>query len=66
MYGVRERQFRRYVRDAQASRDRTGDRTVEALERRVDNVIYRLGFATTARRRGSSSATATCSSTGGG
>jgi len=47
MYGVRERQFRRYVREAQASRDRTGDRIVEALERRLDNVIYRLGFATT-------------------
>jgi len=47
MYGVRERQFRRYVREAQASRDRTGDRIVEALERRLDNVIFRLGFATT-------------------
>ena len=47
IYGVRERQFRRYVREAQASRDRTGDRIVEALERRLDNVIYRLGFATT-------------------
>jgi small subunit ribosomal protein S4 len=47
MYGVRERQFRRYVREAQASRDRTGDRLVLALERRLDNVIYRLGFATT-------------------
>jgi small subunit ribosomal protein S4 len=47
MYGVRERQFRRYVREAQSSRDRTGDRIVQALERRLDNVIYRLGFATT-------------------
>src|SRR5262245_2768419 len=47
MYGVRERQFRRYVREAQASRERTGDRIVEALERRLDNVIFRLGFATT-------------------
>jgi small subunit ribosomal protein S4 len=47
IYGVRERQFRRYVREAQASRDRTGDRIVEMLERRLDNVIFRLGFATT-------------------
>jgi small subunit ribosomal protein S4 len=47
MYGVRERQFRRYVHEAQASRDRTGDRLVLALERRLDNVVYRLGFATT-------------------
>ena len=47
MYGVRERQFRRYVREAQSSRDRTGDRLLEILERRLDNVIYRLGFAAT-------------------
>ena len=47
MYGVRERQFRRYVREAQSSRDRTGDRLLEMLERRLDNVIYRLGFAST-------------------
>jgi small subunit ribosomal protein S4 len=47
MYGVRERQFRRYVHEAQSSRERTGDRLVEILERRLDNVIYRLGFATT-------------------
>jgi small subunit ribosomal protein S4 len=47
MYGVRERQFRRYVREAQSARDRTGDRLLEILERRLDNVIYRLGFATT-------------------
>jgi small subunit ribosomal protein S4 len=47
IYGVRERQFRRYVREAQRSRERTGDRLLELLERRLDNVIYRLGFATT-------------------
>ena len=47
LYGVRERQFRRYVREAQRSHDRTGDRLLEFLERRLDNVIYRLGFATT-------------------
>ncbi|HWM12369.1 MAG TPA: 30S ribosomal protein S4 [Solirubrobacteraceae bacterium] len=47
IYGVRERQFRRYVREAQRSHDRTGDRLLEFLERRLDNVIFRLGFATT-------------------
>jgi small subunit ribosomal protein S4 len=47
MYGVRERQFRRYVEEAQRSRDRTGDRLLQMLERRLDNVIFRLGFATT-------------------
>jgi small subunit ribosomal protein S4 len=46
-YGVRERQFRRYVREAQASRGRTGERLLELLERRLDNVLYRLGFAST-------------------
>lgn len=47
MYGVRERQFRRYVQEAQRSHDRTGDRLLEFLERRLDNVVYRLGFAST-------------------
>ena len=47
MYGVRERQFHRYVREAQRSHERTGDRLLAFLERRLDNVIYRLGFATT-------------------
>jgi small subunit ribosomal protein S4 len=47
IYGVRERQFRRYVREAQRSRERTGDRLLEFLERRLDNVLFRLGFATT-------------------
>jgi small subunit ribosomal protein S4 len=47
MYGVRERQFRRYVREAQRARERTGDRLLQLLERRLDNVLFRLGFATT-------------------
>ena len=47
MYGVRERQFRRYVREAQGSRERTGDRLLQILERRLDNVVFRLGFAST-------------------
>ena len=47
MYGVRERQFRRYVREAQRSHERTGDRLLAFLERRLDNVLVRLGFAST-------------------
>jgi small subunit ribosomal protein S4 len=47
IYGVRERQFRSYVREAQRSMDRTGDRLLEILERRLDNVVFRLGFAST-------------------
>ncbi len=35
------------MREAQRSRERTGDRLLEILERRLDNVTFRLGFATT-------------------
>ena len=47
IYGVRERQFKRYVEEAQRSQERTGDHLLQSLERRLDNVIYRLGFAST-------------------
>jgi small subunit ribosomal protein S4 len=47
-YGVRERQFRRYVREAQRSIGaRTGVRLLQLLELRLDNVLTRLGFAAT-------------------
>ncbi len=46
-YGVRERQFRRYVREAQRTDELTGDRLLQLLELRLDNVIHRLGFAAT-------------------
>ena len=46
-YGVRERQFRRYVKDAQRSTDQTGSALLITLERRLDNVVYRLGLAST-------------------
>ena len=47
-YGVRERQLRRYVREAARRREgRMGDHLLTLLERRLDNVVYRLGFATT-------------------
>lgn len=47
-YGVRERQFRRYVKEAQRAHDMlTGDRLLQLLELRLDNVICRLGFAAT-------------------
>ncbi|MDA8344689.1 MAG: 30S ribosomal protein S4 [Thermaerobacter sp.] len=44
-YGVLETQFRRYVDRAQRSHGRTGDVMLSLLERRLDNVIYRMGFA---------------------
>ena len=45
MYGVRERQFRRYFDVASKSRAMTATALARALETRLDNVVYRLGFA---------------------
>lgn len=47
MYGVMERQFKRYVDEALTSRKNTGERLLGLLERRLDNVVYRLGFVPT-------------------
>lgn len=43
-YGVLERQFRRYFQDAERGRGNTGDTLMTLLERRLDNVVHRLGF----------------------
>ena len=45
MYGVLERQFRRYFEKADRQRGVTGEKLLQLLERRLDNVVYRLGFA---------------------
>ena len=45
VYGVLERQFRRYYRQALKSRGLTGLTMLQILETRLDNVIYRMGFA---------------------
>lgn len=47
IYGVLERQFRRYFADADASRGNTGETLLQLLESRLDNVVYRLGYAST-------------------
>lgn len=47
MYGVLEKQFRNYVKKAMASKGNTGETLLSLLERRLDNVVYRLGFAPT-------------------
>ncbi|HEY8394515.1 MAG TPA: 30S ribosomal protein S4 [Thermaerobacter sp.] len=47
MYGVLERQFRRYFERAQRARGNTGERLLQFLETRLDNLVYRLGFAPT-------------------
>ena len=44
-YGVLERQFRRFFALAKKSRTATGEMLLILLERRLDNVVYRLGFA---------------------
>jgi small subunit ribosomal protein S4 len=44
-YGVLERQFRRFFVEAKRSPSATGENLLILLERRLDNVIYRLGFA---------------------
>jgi small subunit ribosomal protein S4 len=46
-YGVREKQFRRYVAKATRSQGRVGDALLISLERRLDNVVYRAGLAST-------------------
>lgn len=45
IYGVSERQFRRYYRRALKARGLTGELLLQLLERRLDNVVYRLGYA---------------------
>ncbi len=47
MYGVLERQFRRYFENARKWRGNTGEKLLEFLERRLDNVVYRIGFVPT-------------------
>jgi small subunit ribosomal protein S4 len=45
IYGVLERQFRRYFREAERRTGLTGENLLILLESRLDNVVYRLGFA---------------------
>lgn len=47
MYGVLERQFRRYYAEASRRRGATGENLLQLLESRLDNIVYRLGFAVT-------------------
>ena len=47
MYGVLERQFRRYFEEAERRKGNTGANLLALLESRLDNVVYRMGFAST-------------------
>lgn len=45
IYGVMEKQFRNYFKEAERQKGITGENLLRLLERRLDNVVYRLGFA---------------------
>jgi small subunit ribosomal protein S4 len=48
--GLREGQFKRYFDEATKAKENTGEVFLQLLERRLDNVVYRLGFAKTRRQ----------------
>lgn len=47
MYGVLEKQFRKYFAEAERVRGNTGETLIQLLESRLDNVVYRMGFGST-------------------
>lgn len=47
MYGILERQFRRYFAEAERRKGNTGETLLKLLEQRLDNVAYRMGFGST-------------------
>jgi small subunit ribosomal protein S4 len=49
IYGLLEKQFAKLMREAQGAEGMTGEKLLEYLERRADNVVYRAGFASTRR-----------------
>ena len=50
IYGILEKQFRDYYERAAAAPGKTGDNLLINVERRLDNVVYRMGFAMTRRQ----------------
>lgn len=50
MYGMQEKQFRIFFKRAEGKKGVTGDNLLQLLERRLDNTVYRLGFALTRRQ----------------
>lgn len=49
-YGVMEKQMEKYVIEAKKSRDLTGNALIKTLETRLDNLVYRIGFASSIRQ----------------
>ena len=50
VYGIQEKQFRNYYEKASCQEGNTGEELLTFCERRLDNVVYRLGFANTRRQ----------------
>ena len=50
VYGIQEKQFRNYYEKASRHEGNTGDNLMSLVERRLDNVVYRLGFANSRRQ----------------
>ena len=50
VYGVLERQFRSYYRQALREKGKTGENLIRILESRLDNVVYRVGFASSRKQ----------------
>lgn len=50
MYGILERQFRRYFEIASRKKGKTGENLIQVLESRLDNVVFRMHFAQTRRQ----------------
>ena len=50
VYGIQEKQFRNYYEKAARHEGNTGDNLLSLIERRLDNVVYRLGFANSRRQ----------------
>ena len=50
LYGLLEKQFSKLMKEATRAEGLTGEKLLEFLERRADNVVYRAGFATTRRQ----------------
>ncbi len=49
MYGIAEKQFRNLFKEAKRKHGNAGENLITLLEQRLDNVVYRMGFATTRR-----------------
>ncbi|NIH41155.1 MAG: 30S ribosomal protein S4 [Buchnera aphidicola (Periphyllus aceris)] len=47
LYGILEKQFRKYYKIASKSKGNTGETLLQLLENRLDNIVYRIGFGTT-------------------